>query len=176
MALLACACAPLLPAEDELGAMWGTADEEAKYYPIVDIPIPTGVPIRPGSLESMPDGRLAVGTRRGDIYFVKGAFDTPPSPKYHLFARGQDEIFALSWKNGAMTATTWGEVTRISDTDGDEVADNYDTLTNNWGYAEYHEYAFGSKPDAEGNTWVALGLSSSYYSHNLFREIGRAHV
>ena len=169
MALLACACAPILPAEDELGAMWGTADEEAKYYPIVDIPIPTGVPIRPGSLESMPDGRLAVGTRRGDIYFVKGAFDTPPSPKYHLFARGQDEIFALSWKNGAMTATTWGEVTRISDTDGDEVADNYDTLTNNWGYAEYHEYAFGSKPDAEGNTWVALGLSSSYHSHNLFR-------
>ena len=169
MALLACACAPLLPAEDELGAMWGTADEEAKYYPIVDIPIPAGVPIRPGSLESMADGRLAVGTRRGDIYFVKGAFDTPPNPKYHLFARGQDEIFALSWKNGAMTATTWGEVTRISDADGDEVADNYDTLTNNWGYGEYHEYAFGSKPDAEGNTWVALGLSSSYYSHNLFR-------
>ena len=169
MALLACACAPLLSAEDELGAMWGTADEEAKYYPIVDIPIPAGVPMRPGSLESMADGRLAVGTRRGDIYFVKGAFDTPPNPKYHLFARGQDEIFALSWKNGAMTATTWGEVTRISDTDGDEVADNYDTLTNNWGYGEYHEYAFGSKPDAEGNTWVALGLSSSYYSHNLFR-------
>ena len=27
-----------------------------------------------------------------------------------------------------MTATTWGEVTRISDTDGDEVADRYDTL------------------------------------------------
>ncbi len=169
MATLACACAPLLLAEDELGAMWGTADEEAKYYPIVDIPIPAGVPIRPGSLESMPDGRLAVGTRRGDIYFVKGAFDSPPLPEYHLFARGQDEIFALSWKKGVMTATTWGEVTRISDTDGDEVADNYDTLTNNWGYAEYHEYAFGSKPDAEGNTWVALGLSSSYYSRNLFR-------
>lgn len=69
-----------------------------------------------------------------------------------------------------MTATTWGEVTRISDTDGDEVADHYNTLTNNWGYAEYHEYAFGWKPDTEGNTWVALGLSSSYHSHNLFRD------
>ena len=169
IAFLACTAAPFLHAQDDLGAMWGTAEEEAKYYPIVDIPIPAGVPMRPGSLESMPDGRLAVGTRRGDIYFVKGAFDTPPKPTYHLFAGGQDEIFALSWKNGAMTATTWGEVTRISDADGDEVADNYDTLTNNWGYGEYHEYAFGSKPDAQGNTWVALGLSSSYYSNNLFR-------
>ena len=169
MVLLAYAITPLLHAEEDLGAMWGTAAEEAKYYPIVDIPIPVGVPMRPGGLESLPDGRLAVGTRRGDIYFIKGAFDSPPKPEYHLFAGGQDEIFSLSWKNGAMTATTWGEVTRISDTDGDEVADNYDTLTNNWGYAEGHEFAFGSKPDPEGNIWVALGLSSSYYSNNLFR-------
>ena len=169
MALLAYAVTPLLHAGEDLGAMWGTAAEEAKYYPIVNIPIPTGVPMHPGGLESLPDGRLAVGTRRGDIYFIKGAFDTPPKPEYHLFAGGQDEIFSLSWKNGALTATTWGEVTRITDTDGDGVADNYDTLTNNWGYAEGHEFAFGSKPDAAGNIWVALGLSGSYDSHNLYR-------
>lgn len=160
--------APLHAAED-LGEMWGTAAEEAKYYPIVNIPIPPTVPLRPGGLEILPDGRLAVGTRRGDIYFIKGAFDFPPSPGYHLFASGQDEIFSLSWRNGAMTAVTWSEVTRIADTDGDEVADRYDTLTSNWGYAEGHEFAFGSKPDAEGNIWVALGLSGSYESHNLFR-------
>ena len=169
IALLASVITPLLHAEEDLGAMWGTAAEEAKYYPIVNIPIPTGVPMRPGGLEVLPDGQLAVGTRRGDIYFIKGAFDSPPKPEYHLFAGVQDEIFSLSWKNGAMTTTTWGEVTRISDADGDGVADNYDTLTNNWGYAEGHEFAFGSKPDAEGNTWVALGLSGSYYSNNLFR-------
>ena len=68
-----------------------------------------------------------------------------------------------------MTAVSFGEVTRISDADGDGVADRYDTLTNNWGYAEGHEFAFGSKHDAEGNIWVALGLSGSYESHNLFR-------
>jgi hypothetical protein len=169
IALTALALAPTLRADDDLGEMWGTAAEEAKYYPIVNIPIPSTVPMRPGGLEVLPDGRLAVGTRRGDIYFVKGAFDSPPKPEYHLFASGQDEIFALSWKDGAMTATTWGEVTRITDTDGDGVADNYDTLSNNWGYAEGHEFAFGSKPDAEGNIYVSLGLSGSYESHNLFR-------
>jgi len=160
---------PCLHADEDLGAMWGTAAEEEKYYPIVNIPITAGVPMRPGSFEVLPDGRLAVGTRRGDIYFIQGAFDTPPRPEYQLFASGQDEIFGLSWRDGALTATTWGEVTRISDSDGDGFADRYDTLTSNWGYGEYHEFAFGSKHDPEGNIWVALGLSSSYESHNLFR-------
>ena len=146
LALLALASAPLLLADEDLGGMWGTAREEAKYYPLVNIPIPPEVPLRPGSFEILPDGRLAVGTRRGDIYFIKGASESPPNPVYHLFASGQDEIFGLAWKDGAMTATTFGEVTRISDTDGDGVADRYDTLANNWGYAEGHEFAFGSKP------------------------------
>ena len=173
LALLALAMTPLmrteLRAEDDLGAMWGTAAEEAKYYPIVNIPIPAAVPMRPGGLEILPDGRLAVGTRRGDIYFIKGAFESPPKPEYQLFSSGQDETFSLSWKDGAMTATTWGEVTRISDIDGDGIADHFDTLSNNWGYAEGHEFAFASKHDPEGNIWVVLGLSSSYESHNLFR-------
>ena len=157
-----------LPAED-LGAMWGTAAAEAKYYPVVDIPIPSTVPMRPGGLEVLPDGRLAVGTRRGDIYFVTGALATPPKPQFQLFATGQDEIFSLAWRDGAMISTSFGEVTRIRDLDGDGVADRYETLSNNWGYAEGHEFAFASKPDPEGNLWVALGLSGSYESHNLFR-------
>ncbi|RYD34727.1 MAG: hypothetical protein EOP86_10275 [Verrucomicrobiaceae bacterium] len=168
MSILTFATAPMLAAE-ELGAMWGTAEEEAKYYPIVNIPIPPEVPMHPGGFEMLPDGRLAVGTRRGDIYLIKGAFDSPPAPEYRLFASGQDEIFSLSWRDGSMTATSFGETTRITDADGDGAADNYDTLTNNWGYAEGHEFAFASKPDPEGAIWVALGLSGSYESHNLFR-------
>jgi hypothetical protein len=168
IALAALTLTTVLRAE-ELGEMWGTAVEEAKYYSIVNVPIPPTVPMRPGGFDVLPDGRLAVGTRRGDIYFIKGAFDSPPAPEYQLFASGQDEIFSLAWKDGAMTTTSFGEVTRISDADGDGVADRYDTLTNNWGYAEGHEFAFASKHDPDGNIWVALGLSGSYESHNLFR-------
>ncbi|NBV80005.1 MAG: hypothetical protein EBR62_09140, partial [Verrucomicrobia bacterium] len=168
LALAALVGTPLAFAED-LGAMWGTAAAEAKYYPIVDIPIPSTVPLRPGGLEILPDGRLAVGTRRGDIYFIEGAFASPPKPTYHLFATGQDEIFSLAWRDGAMLATSFSEVLRIRDVDGDGVADRYETLSNNWGYAEGHEFAFASKPDPQGNVWVALGLSGSYNSNNLFR-------
>lgn len=154
---------------EELGAMWGTAEAEASYYRLVDIPIPAEVPMRPGSFEILPDGRLAVGTRRGDVYFISGAFENPPNPVYHLFASGQDEIFGLSWRDGSLTITQFGEVTRLTDTDGDGAADRFDALTNNWGYAEGHEFAFGSKHDPDGNIWVVLGLSGSYESHNLFR-------
>ena len=161
--------APRISSADDLGAMWGTAAEESKYYPIVDIPIPPEVPMRPGSFEILPDNRLAVGTRRGDVYFISGAFENPPNPVYHLFASGQDEIFGMSWREGSLTITQFGEVTKLTDTDGDGSADRFDTLTNNWGYAAGHEFAFGSKHDPEGNIWVALGLSGSYRSHNLFR-------
>ena len=154
---------------EDLGAMWGTAEKEAEYYRIVDIPIPAEVPMHPGSFEVLPDGRLAVGTRRGDVYFISGAFEDDPQPSYELFASGQDEIFGMSWRDGSLSITQFGEVTRLSDTDGDGVADRFDTLTNNWGYAEGHEFAFGSKHDPEGNIWVALGLSGSYHSRNLFR-------
>ena len=156
-------------AKEDLGATWATSEAEARYYPITNIPISPEVPMRPGGFDILPDGRLAVGTRRGDIYFIRGAFETPPKPDYHLFATGQDEIFSLSWKDNAMTAVSWSEVLRISDTDGDGVADKYETLCNTWGYAEQHEFAFASKHDAMGNIWVALGLSGSYESHNLFR-------
>jgi hypothetical protein len=125
--------------------------------------------MHPGSFEILPDGRLAVGTRRGDVYFVSGAFDSPPNPAYQLFASGQDEIFGMSWRDDALTITQFGEVTRLSDTDGDGMADRFEALTNNWGYAEGHEFAFGSKHDPDGNIWVALGLSGSYNSNNLFR-------
>ena len=89
---------------------------------------------------------------------------TPHNPSYHLFASGQDEIFGMSWRNDALTITQFGEVTKLIDSNRDGTADRFETLTNDWGYAEGHEFAFGSKHDPEGNIWVALGLSGSYHS------------
>lgn len=158
-----------LSAQEDLGAMWGTADEEEKYYKLVRVPIPDHIPLKVGSFDIHPDGRLIAGTRKGDIYFIDGAFDPVPEPKFHLFASGQDEIFGVAYRDGAIYATQFAEVTKISDTDQDGVADRYQTLSNAWGYEEGHEFAFGSKPDNEGNIWVALGLTGSYYSRQLFR-------
>ena len=153
----------------DLGAMWGTAEEESKYYKLVNIPIPFGVPLRVGTMDVLDDKRLAVGTRKGDVYILDGAFDDNPSPTFQLYASGQDEIFGLSHKGKDMFLTQFSGVTKISDRDNDGKADYFYTLSNNWGYAEGHEFAFGSKPDKDGNIWVALGLTASYHSRQLFR-------
>ena len=154
---------------EEVGERWGTADREREFYPIVDVPIPQELVIEAGAFETLPDGRIAVGTRHGDVYFVSGIDDAKPQPKYHLFASGLDEIFGLAWKDGSLFVTHSAELTKLTDTNGDGTADRYDVVSDAWGYGTYHEYAFGSKPDPQGNLYVALGLSSSYHSHQLFR-------
>lgn len=160
---------PLAAAEMDFGDTWGTADREAAYYRLVNVPMPEGTYLEAGSFVSLPDGRLAVGTRRGEILLFSGVDDEPPQPRISMFASGLDEVLGLAWRDGAFYATHATEVTRISDTNGDGRADRFDTVSDAWGFGHYHEFALGSKFDAAGNLYVALGLSESYNSKALFR-------
>lgn len=154
---------------EKLGSFWGTAEREQEYYEITDIPIPEEIYLEAVSFEVLPDERLAIGTRRGNIWIVDGAYKTPPQPEYHQFASGLDEITSLSWQNGSFVVTQQTEVTRITDTDGDGSADRFHTLSDVWGFDNYHEFAFGSDPDPNGDIWVTLCLSRSYESLVPFR-------
>ncbi|MFT4691391.1 MAG: hypothetical protein ACJASX_001571 [Limisphaerales bacterium] len=153
----------------ELGVEWGTAERESRYYRIVDFPVPDGVHLEAGSFADLPDGRIAVGTRRGDIWILSGVDERHPQPKFQRFASGLDEVLGLDFRDGAFYATQQAELSRITDENGDGRADKFETLSDGWGFNNYHEFAVGSKLDADGNTWVALCLSKSYYSTELFR-------
>ena len=168
LGLLACSSLARLAAE-EVGERWGTEEREREFYPIVNIPLPKETVIEAGALAVLPDQRIAVGTRHGEIFFIEGIDAPKPTPSFHRFATGLDEIFGLAWQDGALRVTQSCELTRVSDTSGDGVADRFETISDAWGYANYHEYAFGSKLDREGNQFVALGLSESYHSYALNR-------
>jgi glucose/arabinose dehydrogenase len=165
----AAALAPFALFAEEVGERWGTAVREREYYRLVDMPIPKNLIIEAGAFCDLPDGRIAVGTRHGDVFFISGTDAANPEPQYHLFATGLDEIFGLDWKDDALFVTQSAELTKITDTNKDGIADRYDVVSDAWGYGTYHEYAFGSKFDPKGNLHVALGLSSSYHSQELFR-------
>ncbi len=154
---------------EDVGARWGTAAREREYYRIVSVPITPGLVIESGAFTNLPDGRLAIGTRRGDVYFVDGVDDPKPEPTYHPFATGLDEIFGLAYKDNGLYVTQSCELTRVTDTNRDGRADRFEAVSAAWGYENYHEYAFGSEFDRDGNLFVALGLSASYHSRALFR-------
>ena len=144
---------------EEVGDRWGTEEREREYYPIVNIPLPPETVVEAGAFAVLPDNRIAVGTRHGEICLIDGIDDPKQNPTYHLFASGLDEIFGLIWRDKAFYVTQSCELTRISDTNDDGKADRFETISANWGYANYHEYAFGSDFDSTGNQFVSLGLS-----------------
>ena len=167
--LAVCAFYSLPVSAEDVGGRWGTEEREREYYPIVNVPIPKDLVIESGAYCLLPDGRMAVGTRHGEIYILRGIDEKRPSPSYQLYATGLDEIFGLAYRDGAFYVTQSCELTRVTDTKRDGKANRFETISDAWGYANYHEYAFGSKFDKDGNLHVALGLSNSYDSYALFR-------
>lgn len=144
---------------------------EADFYKITTFTTPQETAMEVGSIELLPDNKLALGTRRGEIWIVTGADGTDPAAvRYQLFASGLHEVLGLAYKDGALHATTRYEVTRITDTDKDGRADVFDTFSAPWGVSgDYHEYAVGSTFDKHGDIWVTLCLTGSFSSQVPFR-------
>jgi hypothetical protein len=144
-------------------------DRERDYYPITDLPLPTGAVVEAGSMLSLPDGRLVIGTRRGDIYFSTGHNERRPLPRWKLFATGLTEVLGLAWRDGVLYVTQQSELTRLRDTDGDGRADRFETVSDAWGWSGEHEYTFGSDFDKDGAIWTVHCLTGSYTSQAPFR-------
>ena len=147
------------------------AQKEEDYYRIVTMPIPQGVVLEAGGIELIPDGRLAVSSRRGDIYMVLDPHAKDPKKmKFKRFAHGLHEVLGLSWSDGWLYATQRCELTRIKDLDNDGRGDLFQNVSDGWEIGgDYHEYAFGSKFDKDGNIWIVLCLTGSFNSNFPYR-------
>ncbi|MEM6917309.1 MAG: hypothetical protein AAF491_12155, partial [Verrucomicrobiota bacterium] len=145
--------------------------QESDYYTITQIPTPEGVVVEGGAIEILPDGKIAVCTRRGQIWTVENAADYPDKEaKWTLFAEYLHEPLGLAWRNGWLYAVQRPEVTRMKDEDGDGRADLFETVNDDWGITgNYHEYNVGTRFDKEGNIWTTLCLTGSFTSQTLFR-------
>lgn len=134
---------------------------EDRYYRAVEIEPSPGTLIEGGGLAFLPDGRLAVATRRGFVYLVKNpGADDPREITFQRFAEGLHEPLGLNVIDGRVLVVNRGEVTRLVDSDGDDKADRFECVSNDWGLTgNYHEYAYGLPPDAAGNLYAALNLT-----------------
>jgi hypothetical protein len=159
-----------LPAADKKGPAPGTAEREAEFYRMVTLPTPPGVQFEAGSLLFLGPDKLACATRIGDLWIAEGVRGEPAQPKWTRFASGLHEVLGLATRDGWIYATQRGEISRLKDTNGDGRADLVETVTDMWGInGDYHEYAFGSKFDRNGDIWVVLCLTGSFNSSNPYR-------
>lgn len=102
-----------------------------------------------------PDGTIVVGTRTAGIWRIYDG-------EWHLFADGLFDCLGLvveDEKGLTIVAGQKPELTRISDTDGDGIADSYQTLSDEFSYhSNYHSYMHGPIRDGEGNYYYNLNL------------------
>jgi cytochrome c551/c552/glucose/arabinose dehydrogenase len=132
-----------------------TEDKEKQYYTIATLPVPEGMLLEVGGLATLPDGRLALCTRRGDVWVVENPdMYEGRAPRYTLFASGLHEPLGLAYRDGAILVAQRGELTKLRDTNGDGKADVYETVYD-WPISgHYHEYSYGPKFLADGSMMV----------------------
>ena len=133
---------------------------EEDYYRIVTLPIPEGIKLEVGGLASLPDGRLAVCTRRGEVWIIGNPYmQGSRVPTFRKFASGLHEPLGLMWHpKGYFLCTQRGEVTKLIDNDGDDVADEYQSFYK-WPLSgNYHEYSYGPVLLPDGDMVITLNL------------------
>ena len=135
------------------------AQESAKeedFFKINKLRAPEGIIMEVGGLCTMPDGNLAISTRRGDVFIVENP--TSAKPFFRKFASGLHEALGVAYKNGSLYVVQRGELTRLYDSNMDGKADIYETIYS-WPLSgNYHEYSYGPKIAADGSFYVTLNL------------------
>ncbi|MFD2570725.1 PQQ-dependent sugar dehydrogenase [Spirosoma soli] len=133
-------------------------DTISDYYEVETIATPPGLVAETGGLSFLPDGRMAACFHRGEVMLYN-----PKTKTWKLFAEGlHDPLGVVAINNCELLVVQRPELTRITDTDGDGVADLYQTVTDQFGMSgNYHEFAFGPVRDAKGNLYISLNTASN---------------
>lgn len=141
------------------------------YYSREVLPLPAGEVIEPGSIALLPDDRVLVGTRRGELWICEGAYgDDLSKVTWKKYFDGMHEPLGMFWKEGALHYTDREQYGRLIDRNGDDHPDVVETISAPWGInGNYHEYAFGTTPDPQGNVYVTLCLTGSFSAHSNWR-------
>jgi len=134
-------------------------EAENRYYRLLTMPLLENMVMEVSGLLQLSDGRMMVATRRGEVFIVENAYSDPPAPEYTRYAFGLAQPLGLLERDGWIYFAQRGEMSRMRDTDGDDRADVFETVTDDWELSgNYHEYAFGPRETPDGMLWVTLNI------------------
>ncbi len=145
-----------------------TAQQEAEYYSVDYLVPPVGARVEVGGMAFLPDGRLVVSTRRGQVWLVENPLaEDPKDARFSLFCEGLWEGLGLAVVPSTMAGHDADilvlqrqELSRLVDDDHDGTCDRIDTLCDAWGVSgNYHEFGYGLPIDRQGNAYISLNVS-----------------
>lgn len=122
------------------------------------------IPLEISGIDLLPDGKLAVAVRRGEIWLLdnyqSGRRD---QLQFQRVASGLHEPMGLLARMVGGTPEFYvcqrSELTLLKGLRPERGFSEYRSFGSGWGVSgNYHEYAYGPKQDREGNLWVALNV------------------
>lgn len=128
----------------------------ANTYEIEEIALPKGLSPELSGIAFTPSGSLVVVNRHGEVWIRTDAKEVP----WRRFAFGLHEpLGVLALSEMEILVTQRPELTRLRDTNGDGVADHYETVNDEWCVTDnWHEFTFGLRRDAAGDFILSTGL------------------
>ena len=133
---------------------------ENRMWQRTPLPVPEGIILEVSGILPVAGQRLLVTTRRGEVWWIDGAYDAEPKPRYTLFAQGLHEpLGIIAAPSGGYYVAQRQELTRLVDTNSDGRADVFQTVAKLPISGSYHEYAFGPVLAPNGNLRVTLNVA-----------------
>ena len=133
----------------------------AQSYKVDTIDFPHYVAPEVGGLGFTPEGEIVVALRRYGVLMAKPTAD-PKKFQWRVFA--EDILHNMCGlqviSKDEIIVSQMAELTRIKDSDGDGIADLYETISDKWGVSgNYHE-TNTIVPDRKGGWYIAIGTAS----------------
>lgn len=135
----------------------------ADSYRLEEIALPAAMSPEISAVDFSPTGRLVVANRHGEIWTCD-----PAKLDWRRFAYGLHEPMGICvFTDHEIYVGQRPELTRVRDTNGDGVADRYETVNAEWGITDnWHEFVYGPRRDREGNFVLAIGLPDTAGAFN----------
>ncbi len=128
----------------------------ANTYDIEEIALPKGMSPEISGVTFTPGGSFVAVNRHGEIWITPDPVRGP----WRRFAFGLHEplgVFAVSESD--ILVTQRPELTRVRDSDGDGLADHYETINDDWCATDnWHEFTYGLPRDAQGDFYLSTSL------------------
>jgi len=136
--------------------LFAVAHADANTYEIQEMNLPEKMSPEISGVTFTPGGDFVAVNRHGEIWITPD----PTKGPWRRFAFGLHEpLGVLALSKNEILVTQRPELTRVRDTNGDGMADHYETINDDWCVTDnWHEFTYGLRRDAAGNFYLSTSL------------------